>query len=159
MREEQKYLEDLKKELTPIQKTVIVCLGNEFRGDDGIGPYVAKNIKNNKFIVIDAGQILESYIQDIIDYKPKKLIIIDAAFFDGYIGEIRVVDERKISNYKMISTHSFPLTILLDIIRTDLKDIDIKIIGIQISNTDYKEGLTEEVKRSANLLIDLINTL
>lgn len=141
------------------KKPVIVCLGNDLRNDDGIGPYIARNIKNNKFKIIDAGQVFENYIYDIINYRPTDIIIIDAAFFGGSTGDVSLIGEDKISCVKMVSTHALPLTHILDIIKAELNNVNIYIIGIQISNTGFGEDISDSVKKVGDDIINYINSI
>jgi hydrogenase maturation protease len=90
--------------------------------------------------------------------KPDEIVIFDCAFFDGNPGEMRILDEDKLVNYKMISTHSFPLNALINVIKQDLKNVRVIIIGIQPGLVDYKEGLSESVKKTSDELVDLINS-
>jgi len=137
-------------------KTLFVCIGNSLRGDDGVGPYIAEKLKSKNIKVINAGQILENYIDEIISLKPSKIIIIDAAFFNGKVGEYRILEESKLNSYKLISTHSIPINLLLNIIRQDLLDVKIVILGIQPKNIDYNEQLTPYVKKTADEIVEFI---
>lgn len=153
--------DEIKDKILPRGKTVIACLGQDLRGDDGVGPYIAKrlNFKNDDVVVINVGPVFENYVNGIIGLKPDKLIVIDAAFFEGEPGEIRVLEVEKLMSSKVISTHSFPLKALLEVIKDDLKDIEIVVVGIQAKDIDLKEGLTREVKESADRLIEFYNSL
>lgn len=149
----------VKKELKFKNKTVIVCLGSELRADDGLGPYVGENIKVKRegLKVINAFSVIENYVEDIINYSPEKLIVVDAAFFGGKPGEIRILPEENLSSCKMISTHSFPLEAILKIIKQDLPALEIKILGVQPLDTGYSEGLSEPVKKAAQEIIEYFN--
>ena len=175
--------EEIKKEITPEGETVIVCIGSELRGDDGLGPYVGARLKamgqaegirhkamdqaqglrregeESKFEVINAFSVIENYLQKIISSKPRKLIIVDAAFFGGNPGEMKILPPDKLSSYKIVSTHSFPLEVLLGIIKEDLPDLKIVILGVQPENIDYKEGLSPDAKASAGEIIAFFNSL
>ncbi len=140
-------------------RIVGVFLGNEFRNDDGVGPYIAKKINNPKIKVINAEQTFENYIFDIIEFHPTDVIVVDAAFFGGRVGEIRILDEKKLSQVKMVSTHSLPLNLLIDMIRSEIADVNFIIIGIQISNVDYGEKISDDVRKSADVLVEFFNKI
>jgi len=63
---------------------VCVCgVGNRMRGDDGIGPKVIEELEkthsNEKdILLLDAQANPENFVRDIENFKPDKLIIIDA---------------------------------------------------------------------------------
>ncbi|GAB4033782.1 MAG: hydrogenase maturation peptidase HycI [Elusimicrobiota bacterium] len=149
----------VKKDLKFKNKTVIVCLGSELRADDGLGPYVGENIKVKRegLKLINAFSVIENYVEDIINYSPEKLIVVDAAFFGGKPGEIKILPEENLSSCKMISTHSFPLEAILKIIKQDLPSLEIKILGVQPLDTGYSEGLSEPVKKAAQEIIKYFN--
>ncbi|MGC8867259.1 MAG: hydrogenase maturation protease [Elusimicrobiales bacterium] len=140
-------------------KPVIVCLGNEFRNDDGIGPYIAKKISNHRIKVINAEQSFENYVFDIVEYKPTDVIIVDGAFFGGEVGEIRILDERSLCEVRMLSTHSLPITLLIDMIRNDLPCVNFVIVGIQILDTGFGQSIDSRVKESAEIVITYFNNL
>lgn len=140
-------------------RPIIVCLGNEFRNDDGIGPYIAKRIRNETIKVIDAGQVLENYITDIINYKPTDIILIDAGLFGAKVGEIKILDEKNLSHSKMLSTHSIPINTLLDFIRAELAGVNITLLAIQVSDIGFGENITKEVMIAGDIIIDYLNNL
>ncbi len=152
-------MNDIFEGIKPEGNTVYVFIGNELREDDGAGPYIAKNIKNEKIRVINAGSVFENSVSEIIDLKPDKLVIFDAAIFEGNPGDIKVLDERNIKNYKMLSTHTIPLNILLDLIKDEVINVKIVIVGILPQSMDYKEGLSEKVKESCDKLIEYLNSI
>ena len=139
-------------------ETLYVFIGNDLRGDDACGPYICKNITNPLIRKIDAQSVFESYVWEIIEIAPKKLIIIDAADFGGEIGEIRLLDENNIKNYRMVSTHTLGIDMLIKVIRDELKNIEIYIIGIQLKNIEFNHPLSPEVRKSCNMIIDLLNS-
>ncbi|MEF3281040.1 MAG: hydrogenase 3 maturation endopeptidase HyCI [Elusimicrobiota bacterium] len=152
--------EEFKKALIPEGKTILVGIGNDLRGDDGVGPYIANRLisKNNEnFKVINAGPVIENFVEEIINFAPSKLIIIDAAFFNGKGGQAMVLEEEKLSDHNIITTHSIPLTAILKIIREDLKSVKISIIGIQPEKIDFSEELTSNVKKTADEIVNFYN--
>lgn len=73
-----------------------ITIGNRFRSDDGVGPFIARQIKKSKknVIVINAEDKPENIIDRAIQLKPCKVIIIDAANFGGMPGEIRLIEKK-----------------------------------------------------------------
>lgn len=149
----------IKEELRFVNKTLIVCIGSELRSDDGLGPYIGENLKVKKegLKIINAFSVIENYVEDIINYAPSKLIVIDAAFFEGKPGETKILSLEKLSSYKIVSTHSFPLEAILRIIKQDLPKLEIKILGVQPLDIGYSEGLSSPVKEAAEEIIHFFN--
>lgn len=132
---------------------LILGIGNENNGDDGIGPYISKNISTKNWIGINCGIIPENFYGKIVKYKPKKIIIIDAADMKLDPGEVRIIPKNKI-NQSSFSTHSMPLSLFIAHIKTLLKT-DIKIVGIQPKQTNSK-NISIEVLKSAETISNMI---
>ena len=133
---------------------VIMCIGNEYGGDDAIGPYVAeklKKIKNDDFMVLNCGAVPENYTSIVKKNNPKNLVIIDAVEMGLNPGEIRYVPKNKIGNLH-ISTHSIPLSVLINYLEEYFDMIN--LVGIQPKN--MHGNMTSIVKNSGDLLIELI---
>jgi len=137
-----------------LMEYVILCIGNRYGGDDGIGPYIANNLKNqenNNFIIIDCGTNPENYTSVIKRFNPKNLIIIDAVEMNLQPGEIRFIKKEKIG-VMHISTHNIPISLLIDYLEKYVKNI--YFIGIQ--SRKMSGELSKEVKKSADFLIEYI---
>lgn len=135
-------------------KTIILGIGNTLKGDDGVGPYIISKIKN--IDAIDAGTVPENYIQKIIDSKPDEIIIIDAIDFGGKPGDIKWFTEIDSENIS-ISTHNLPPGFFIDFIK-EQTGAEIKIIAIQPKGIKFNTSLSEEVKESADKLVEELCT-
>src|SRR5665648_338253 len=113
---------ELKVIFTPSAKgkLLVVTVGNTLRRDDGVGIYIAKQIKKCKenIIILNADSKPENIIHKAVQIKPQKVVIIDAADFGGRAGEIRLIKKADIPNTSL-STHSFSLNITAGIIEED----------------------------------------
>lgn len=158
--------------LTPREylRTLIITVGNCFRADDGVGPYIASCLKQSgRLWVIDAGSMPENVIDQAVKLftehaalsgKPvrafaRRIIFIDAANFGGTPGEARLIDSEHIPQASL-STHSMPLPVVSRILEEDTL-AKIYFIGIQPKSVEHKEGLSKEVKSVADALIKHIN--
>ena len=85
--------DNLKKDLAfyPVDKIVFVGLGNPLRRDDAAGLIILEKIsisrhfKNAHFI--KAYTTPESHLEEILNYHPEIVVIIDAADWGGRDGE------------------------------------------------------------------------
>ena len=136
--------------------TVIICVGNVLRSDDGAGPYIASHLKNTKKLaVFDAGYTPENFIEEVVELKPGRIIVIDAADFGGEAGEVKIISEEDIPE-SSLSTHAIPMKLIYHIFKDDT-DSDIRFIGIQPKSVKYDEGLSPEVKAASDMIISQIN--
>jgi len=135
---------------------VLLCIGNEQKKDDGLGPYVAKAIQLPDWEVIDAGTVPEKYTGDIKRERPEYLVIVDAADMGLRAGTTRVVPTDKIVQVG-ISTHSLPLSVMIDYISEHVGQTI--VIGVQPKVTSLGEGMSRSVKKAGMRLIKVLEEL
>jgi hydrogenase 3 maturation protease len=134
---------------------LLITVGNDFRHDDGAGPYIFSKLKPTPALhLFNAGQHPESIVDRVTGLKPAKIIIIDAADFNGYPGQIRLIPEEAIPQTSM-STHMIPLSVVTELIKMDTA-ASIVFIGIQPKDTTYGKGLTSEMKIATRKLLSAI---
>ncbi|MBC7080774.1 MAG: hydrogenase maturation peptidase HycI [Thermoplasmatales archaeon] len=131
---------------------ILLGIGNEMNGDDGIGVYVAKKLKSNEWKTINCATVPENFFYEIIKHKPKKIVMVDAADMGLKCGEIRRIRKEKIGK-ATFSTHSVPLSIFVSHLQKEI-GTEVIIIGIQ-PKTMYGK-ISKEAKSSANKLIKMI---
>lgn len=138
-------------------RILVITVGNPYRSDDGVGPYIADGASNPKghIIILNAGERPENIIFKAIEAGPRRTIIVDAANFGGRPGELRLIPESAVPDVTN-STHSFPLNIVSRMIADDTGS-EVFFLGIQLQSAHFGEGLTPEVKASADRLIELIS--
>jgi hydrogenase 3 maturation protease len=134
-------------------QTVVLCVGNAEGGDDGIGPYIARRLKNmdSSTLVLDGGMVPESFTGRIKQEHPKTLILIDATEMSLPPGEIRLIPRERIGTLHL-STHEIPLSMLIKYLENDIPHIF--LIGIQPQT--MHGGVSDPVKKSAETLMALI---
>ncbi|MEM1513957.1 MAG: hydrogenase maturation peptidase HycI [Candidatus Thermoplasmatota archaeon] len=131
---------------------ILLGIGNEMNGDDGVGIYVAKKIKSNEWKAINCATVPENFYGEIIRSKPKKIVMVDAADMGLKWGEIRRIRKEKIGK-ATFSTHSLPLSIFISNLQKETS-AEVIIIGVQ-PKTMYGK-ISKEVKSAANKLIKII---
>lgn len=146
--------------LAPKGRTLVITLGSTLRADDGVGPYVCSHVTFSRpdLKLLDAGTTPESIAQTAIDWKPEKIILIDAAHFQGTAGEARVIPLGAINEATAVSTHSFPLSVTFSIVKEDT-GAELVVVGVQAKSLDYKEGLSPEVQETASKLAEYFNKI
>jgi hydrogenase 3 maturation protease len=139
-------------------RVVIACIGNQLRGDDGVGPFVARLLRStDRVSVIDCGETPENYLGVIAGFNPERVVIIDAAYFGGTPGEIRVVKKSDIGGGGA-STHDAILTLFADYIeaRTGAEAF---FVAIQPQTSEVGGRLNPVVEAAARELASSINEL
>ena len=131
---------------------VIITIGNSLRSDDGVGPYIASKLDSiDNIVVVDAKCNPENFIDQIVNLKPKNILIIDAASFGGETGEIRMIAMNDIPE-TALSTHAISLKVVASILVEDT-GASIGFLGIQPKSVVFGEGLCDKVIAAADLVI------
>jgi hydrogenase 3 maturation protease len=132
-------------------------VGSELRNDDAAGMYLIKklkkSIKRNDILFIGGGTAPENFTGVIKNFKPDKLIVIDAARMDIPVGEIRLLEAKEIGGLTF-STHMLPLPIMLNYLELEI-NCRVTCIGIQPKNTEQGFTMCEEVTASVDKLADM----
>jgi hydrogenase 3 maturation protease len=129
------------------------------RGDDAVGPCIAKNLEkiykeDHDILIINAETVPENYTGLIRKETPSHIIFVDAIEMMKKPGYIRLVQSDEIANYS-ISTHAMPLSFMIKYLDsfTDAKKL---LIGIQPKNIDMHHKVSSEVKASIIKLTKII---
>lgn len=134
---------------------VIVTVGNTLRGDDGVGPYIGSRLTSTRdTLIVNAAYNPENCIDEVVQFKPKRVLVIDAADFRGAPGEARLIDRDHIPE-TTVSTHAIPLPVVTALIASDA-NTEVLFLGIQPENVSMGEGLSQGVKATADLIIKAI---
>lgn len=139
-----------------------MTIGNELRGDDGLGPLFAnkfsKITKNaSKVILIDGGIVPENFTGTIRKENPSHVILIDAVEMNAAPGDMEIIAKEKISQYN-VSTHSMPISFLIKYLETTCS-FKIILLGIQPQKMALGEEITENVQISVNKLVDVFKNI
>jgi hydrogenase maturation protease len=158
-------------------------------GDDGSGQYIAfhleQRLRSPKVKVINGGIVPEERFQEVVDFGPEALILIDAVDSGRPKGEVALYDDTQMMNYLPISSHSLPLPIFIDRCKRNIEGLTVKLLGIQpfslkfldhfalymeetYSLSDKEENpnipfyafnLTEQMEKICETLIDIFITV
>lgn len=140
-------------------KIAILGIGNELKGDDGLGSFITKKLSksfqnNENFFVFDGGTVPENYTGLIRKINPSHIILIDAVEMGEEPGYIRIITKEEIANYN-ISTHAMPISFLIRYMETTIGS-KIILIGIQPKSMQLAEGITKEVEKSIEVVINAL---
>jgi hydrogenase 3 maturation protease len=139
-------------------RVVIACIGNELRGDDGVGPFISRLLDSSERVsVVDCGETPENFLGVIAGYSPDKVVIVDAACFNGEPGEIRLIEKERIEGGGF-STHDAILTLFANFIEAE-SGAKTFFLAIQPLRSDVGEGLTPEVENAARQVAGALNGL
>jgi hydrogenase maturation protease len=118
--------------LNEARKIVFMGIGEEKLTDDGVGPYIISELlsySNNKIIFINAGIDPMARIDEIIDFSPTHLVILDTCTLNEPPGTVALIEREMICDSVPISTHTIPVHIVIDLILEKLPDLNVFMIG------------------------------
>ena len=149
----------LKDFLGDFEKLIILGVGNELKSDDGVGPFIIKNlmaedIESDRLLLINAETVPENFTGKIRKENPSHIIIVDACLMGCRPGEIKIVDKDDFTNIG-ISTHSMSLSYFVKYLEMD-SDFKIIFVGIEPETMDWGENPTENVEKTAFDFIKIV---
>ncbi len=134
---------EIERRLSSADKVVFMGIGEEKLSDDGVGPYVISELleyANEKLLFINAKIDPMSRIDDVVKFRPSHLVLIDTCTFKGERGTVQLFEREKMCDYVPISTHTVPITIVIDLIVKQLPDLKVFMIGFV---PESLEGFTD----------------
>lgn len=145
--------------MTP--RILVVGVGNEMRGDDGVGILLAKRIASIGLPSVSVktlqGDMTELYY---IWQDADVVIILDAIDAHLQPGEWCLLTESTVATVKQIShqsTHSISLIQTLEIARTlGMMPPKFYFIGVQIENVDVGKQLSKRVESRLPTIVEQV---
>ena len=132
-------------------KVVVAGVGNPIRMDDFVGVKIVQSLQgkvSQRVFLIECETVPESFMQQIIDFGPTHVLLVDAALLGLKPGEVRLIMPERITDFPAVSTHMLPLRIFCEYVAKTTK-AKIALLLIEPELTDFGEGLTCNVEASA----------
>lgn len=151
----------LKEWFSNAERVVVAGIGNPIRMDDFIGVKIVRNLYgkvSEKVLLIECETVPESYIQQIVDFNPTHVLLIDAAVMGLEPGEYRLVKPEHLKVFPAISTHMLPLRIFCEYI-AKTTNAKIALLLIEPKQTDFGEGLSREVEAAGQKINDFLKSV
>jgi hydrogenase maturation protease len=181
-------LEKILEKLKGAQKVVFMGIGEEKLTDDGVGPYIISellSLNSERFKFINAAVDPMTRMNEIIEYSPSHLVLIDTCTLNAAPGTVAILERGNIKDYVPISSHAIPVFIVVDLIMEKLPNLQAFMIGIVPESLEgftelhlYKKGdvllnelnesqdlpffnlhLTDTVKNAADQIIEIIKEI
>lgn len=134
--------DDLHKILQSSPRLVILGIGENRMGDDGLGQLITFELdkwsKFSKVKIINGGITPEERLNELIEFQPNVLLIIDAIGGGKLIpGQVNLYPSDKILNYLPVSSHSLPLPVYIDRCYRGVPNLKIFLLGITPFSLDF----------------------
>jgi hydrogenase 3 maturation protease len=149
---------ELKKWLSSAERIVIAGIGNPIRMDDFVGVKIAQDLRgkvSNNVLLIECETVPESFMQQIIDFNPTNVLLIDAAILGSKPGKSKLINPEQLIGYPAFSTHMLPLRIFCEYLAKTTR-ASIALLLIEPKQADFGEGLTSEINASAQNIVNAL---
>ena len=154
--EEYDVEKELKTWLSNAEKVVVAGIGNPIRMDDFVGTKIVQDLwgkVSEKIYLIECETVPENFMQQIIDFNPTHVLLIDAAILGLKPGNSRLIRPERLMAFPAYSTHALPLRIFCEYL-AKTTEAKIALLLIEPKKADFGEGLTPEVEASAQDIVD-----
>jgi hydrogenase 3 maturation protease len=137
-------------------KKTVISIGNPLKSDDNIGNLILDKLKKtmNNVTFIRGSTNPENFIEPLKKIKPQIIFFVDVASFQGNIGDVKIFQLNDILDLN-ISTHNFPITVF----RKFFPNSKIMLIGIKPKSLNIGEGLSLELKRRFDDIVEEVKTI
>jgi hydrogenase 3 maturation protease len=149
---------ELKKWLSDAERVVIAGIGNPIRMDDFVGVKIVQDMRgkvSEKVYLIECETVPESFIQQIVDFNPTHVLLLDAAILGLKPGNSKLVEPEQLTNFPAFSTHMLPLRIFCEYI-AKTTGAKIALLLIEPKKVDFGEGLSLEIDATAQEITDTL---
>jgi hydrogenase 3 maturation protease len=126
---------------------VLLTVGNGMMGDDGAGVLLAQMLRDaplDGWRVVNGGSAPENVVHRIREMDATRVLVVDAADMDLEPGMIRRIDADKLDDPFLMTTHTLPLTFLIESLREFVPQVD--LLGIQPTIVAFGFPMSEEVR-------------
>lgn len=142
-------------------RVVIAGIGNPLRRDDMVGVLIVRNLQNHvssSVYLIECETVPENFIEPIIKFKPSHMLVIDAAWLNLEPGASKLLSYEQLMEQHVVSTHALPLRIFCEYI-AKTTGAKIALLAIQPKEASFGEGLTPQLRKTAENLTDLLKKI
>ena len=141
-----------------MKKKLVMTVGNGMMGDDAAGPLLAEKLKLaplNGWETLNGGSAPENSLFLIREMAPAQVLIVDAADMDLAPGEIRLIGDDRIEDPFFMTTHSLPLTYLMQALREFVPKVD--LLGIQPDVVAFGYPVSASVKLAVDRVYECLS--
>lgn len=140
-----------------MKRRVLLTVGNGLMGDDGAAVWLAHLVKEaplEGWEVIEGGSAPENVLHRVRELTPQRVLVVDSAEMGLPAGEVRLIPPDQVADPFLFSTHTLPLSFLLEALREIAPQVD--LLGVQPAVVAFGYPLSPAVKQAVQ---DIYETL
>jgi hydrogenase 3 maturation protease len=138
---------------------VLLTVGNGMMGDDGAGALLSQMLCEHpleNWTVLHGGSAPENVVHRVREMETERVLVVDAADMDLPPGSIRLVRTDRLEDPFLMTTHTLPLTFLIESLREFVPHVE--LLGIQPGIIAFGFPMSEEVRSAVEqVYVDLKN--
>ena len=134
-------------------KNILMGIGNELKGDDGIGNLIARQFSHPDWLSLPCETVPENFTAVVKRERPDVLVIVDAADMGIGPGELRIIPHDRLDS-DVMGTHGIPLMHLFSYL--DKHAGEIIFIGIQPGELRFGEEISPDLEKTKDELIGIL---
>ena len=147
------WIEELEAFLRP--GSVLVGIGNLWRGDDAFGPLLIRRLSGRvPWGLWDAGETPESDIGRVAAYEPARVLLLDATRSNVTAGRVGFFRTGSIPR-QGVSTHAVSLRVFAELL-AGRAGCQVALLGVEPRNTGFSAPLSLEVQRSLDRVAEVL---
>jgi hydrogenase 3 maturation protease len=128
---------------------ILLTVGNGMMGDDGAGVLLAQMLRRNplaNWTVLNGGSAPENVVHQMRDMNVQRVLVVDAADMDLSPGSIRLIQPDRLDDPFLMTTHSLPLTFLIESLREFVPRVE--LLGIQPNVIAFGFPISDDVRKA-----------
>lgn len=130
-----------------MKKNLVFSVGNGMMGDDGAGVLLAQILREKPlpdWEALNGGSAPENALHRVRELAPQRVLLVDAADMDLPPGSVRCIHDERLEDPFLLTTHSLPLTFLIESLREFVPQVD--LLGIQPEMVAFGYPMSTAVK-------------
>jgi hydrogenase 3 maturation protease len=138
-----------------MKQNLVLTVGNGMMGDDGAGALLAQMLQQSpldEWTVLNGGAMPENVLHRVRQLAPDHVLVVDAADMDLPAGSIRCIDDDRLDDPFFLTTHTLPLTFLVQALREFVPRVD--LLGIQPEVVAFGYPISECVRQAVSQVYD-----
>jgi hydrogenase 3 maturation protease len=136
------------------EPALVVGVGNELRGDDAVGAQVAKSLRNQGLPAVLVGDVPEAYTDVIRTSGCTRILFVDAVDMGAEPGETALLEPDQLADTRH-DTHRPSLALVMQYLE-QTANCDCLLLGVQPAQVALGQPMSREVRRSAEVLTELL---
>jgi hydrogenase 3 maturation protease len=134
-----------------VKKNLLLSVGNGMMGDDGAGSLLVQKMQHaplDAWDVISGGSAPENVLFQVRLLAPDRVLVVDASDMDLPPGSIRFIQDDRLDDPFLLTTHSLPLTYLIEALREFVPQVE--LLGIQPEVVAFGYPVSQPVKQAVD---------